>query len=668
MECRVRQVSGHGSSARRVLDTSSPHTSSHHISQGLGPLQENVSHSNSIVTRRSGQLTELQKMDRLPIDRKSPIMLLNTADVNASSFAPIRNELQTTPLIAPTVVTRHSVFQQPSKAITRVVEESYSNTPESSRSSFDDDASEATRNALLKKIARHKSQNEIGSELQCSLRRIRNLLKLPKARRWVICEFFYSGVDEQLFLGDNEFRQLIREAFPNLKTMQMNKQEWRVVRRLLGKPRRCSTTFFDEERRILDQRRRKVRGIYDGSYTSLANCDLSDMPPNLPAPLVVGMKDGELIGNGETRRRTGNEGAVFHAFTARTSFPLRICARNFTKSCGCGAADTKMAMLASVSTAISPQIDGYSLCSTYHCDCLVSSYTVYARLRTPKDGIYGGTIDALVSGGGGYRIVFDKEDMIPPSFVPDYEVMYDGSLELLSLSYFLQQNNARLPVAVCSTRTVPVTYPPKQRKSSEVNHEKVGNFPVRMLVILVKVAKLLDIKRKLVKTLTELNNEAERESILTDKYTSIFQERYARTVVDLETVNRQVNIYLNGIQEYNTQLLPQLSEVSISARPEALRRMCASHANQIFKHCNRDLNVSNPQAVRLITALTSLLLQIRSLGQQKMTPMDLTALSESINEIRQMISPKNYNCFQDHVEVHMRQVHNVMLKSGAATS
>ncbi|EYC36618.1 hypothetical protein Y032_0874g2811 [Ancylostoma ceylanicum] len=583
MECRVRQVSGHGSSARRVLDTSSPHTSSHHISQGLGPLQENVSHSNSIVTRRSGQLTELQKMDRLPIDRKSPIMLLNTADVNASSFAPIRNELQTTPLIAPTVVTRHSVFQQPSKAITRVVEESYSNTPESSRSSFDDDASEATRNALLKKIARHKSQNEIGSELQCSLRRIRNLLKLPKARRWVICEFFYSGVDEQLFLGDNEFRQLIREAFPNLKTMQMNKQEWRVVRRLLGKPRRCSTTFFDEERRILDQRRRKVRGIYDGSYTSLANCDLSDMPPNLPAPLVVGMK-------------------------------------------------------------------------------------VYARLRTPKDGIYGGTIDALVSGGGGYRIVFDKEDMIPPSFVPDYEVMYDGSLELLSLSYFLQQNNARLPVAVCSTRTVPVTYPPKQRKSSEVNHEKVGNFPVRMLVILVKVAKLLDIKRKLVKTLTELNNEAERESILTDKYTSIFQERYARTVVDLETVNRQVNIYLNGIQEYNTQLLPQLSEVSISARPEALRRMCASHANQIFKHCNRDLNVSNPQAVRLITALTSLLLQIRSLGQQKMTPMDLTALSESINEIRQMISPKNYNCFQDHVEVHMRQVHNVMLKSGAATS
>ncbi|PIO71286.1 hypothetical protein TELCIR_06820 [Teladorsagia circumcincta] len=206
---------------------------------------------------------------------------------------------------------------------------------------------------------------------------------------------------------------------------------------------------------------------------------------------------------------------------------------------------------------------------------------VYARLRAPKDGIYGGTIDALVSGGGGYRIVFDKEDMIPPAFVPDYEVMYDGSLELLSLSYFLQQNSARLP-CMNSTRTVPIPHSTKLRKSADVNHEKVGNFPVRMLVILVKVAKLLEIKKKLVKTLTELNNEAEKESILTDVYAPVFQ--------------------------------------------------------------------------------------IRSLGQQKMTPVDLTALNDSINEIHQMISPKNYNCFQDHVEVHMRQVHNVMLKSGAVVT
>ncbi|KAE9420056.1 hypothetical protein Angca_005716, partial [Angiostrongylus cantonensis] len=543
-----RHLTSTSSSARRVLNTSTTVPSSYQSIRTPGLHQGSMPPSTTVSTQRSDRMTERPVMELHPPDSKSSVGSLSSTSLQLSD--------------------------------PRVVEESYTNTPESSRSSMDDDASEATRNALLKKIARHRSQNEIGSELQCSLRRLRNLLKLPKARQWVICEFFYSGVDEQLFLGDNEFRQLIREAFPNLKTMLMNKQEWRVIRRLLGKPRRCSTTFFDEERQILDQRRRKVRGIYDGSYTVSGNCDLSDMPPNLPAPLVVGMK-------------------------------------------------------------------------------------VYARVRTPKDGIYGGTIDALVPGGGGYRVVFDKEDMIPPAFVPDSEVMFDGSLQLLSLSYFLQQNHARLPVTISSARTVAISHSLKQRKSAEVNHEKVGNFPVRMLVILVKVAKLLEIKKKLVKTLTELNDEAERESILTDVYTSVFQERYARTVVDLETINRQVNIYLSGIQDYNTQLLPQLSEVSISARPEALRRMCTSHANQIVKHCNQGLNVTNTKALRLITALTSLLLQIRSLGQQKMTPMDLTALNDSVNEIHQMISPRNYNCFQDHVEVHMRQVHNVMLKSGA---
>lgn len=56
-----------------------------------------------------------------------------------------------------------------------------------------------------------------------------------QARRWVVCEFFYSGVDEQLFLGDNEFYTLIKESFPNLKTHLLNRAQWRTIRRLLGK-------------------------------------------------------------------------------------------------------------------------------------------------------------------------------------------------------------------------------------------------------------------------------------------------------------------------------------------------------------------------------------------------------------------------------------------------
>lgn len=80
-------------------------------------------------------------------------------------------------------------------------------------------------------------------------------MKLPKARRSVFCEFFYSGVDQQLFLAENEFSQLMKESFPNLKCTKLRKQEWREVRRLIGKPRRCSQVFLNEERESLDAKR-----------------------------------------------------------------------------------------------------------------------------------------------------------------------------------------------------------------------------------------------------------------------------------------------------------------------------------------------------------------------------------------------------------------------------
>lgn len=84
---------------------------------------------------------------------------------------------------------------------------------------------------------------------------MKSVLKLPKARRFVFCEFFYSGVDKQIFLGENEFSQLIRESFPNLKTFKLRKPEWREVRRLIGKPRRCSQVFLNEERQALAAKR-----------------------------------------------------------------------------------------------------------------------------------------------------------------------------------------------------------------------------------------------------------------------------------------------------------------------------------------------------------------------------------------------------------------------------
>uniref|UniRef100_A0A2K5QE40 Lin-9 DREAM MuvB core complex component n=1 Tax=Cebus imitator TaxID=2715852 RepID=A0A2K5QE40_CEBIM len=70
--------------------------------------------------------------------------------------------------------------------------------------------------------------------------RLRNLLKLPKAHKWCIYEWFYSNIDKPLFEGDNDFCVCLKESFPNLKTRKLTRVEWGKIRRLMGKPRRVT--------------------------------------------------------------------------------------------------------------------------------------------------------------------------------------------------------------------------------------------------------------------------------------------------------------------------------------------------------------------------------------------------------------------------------------------
>ena len=88
---------------------------------------------------------------------------------------------------------------------------------------------------------------------------LRNVLKLPKGHKWVCYEFFYSNLDQVLFEGENDFMVCLKESFPQLKTRRLCRPEWCKVRRLMGKPRRCSSAFFAEERAELSRKRQKIR-------------------------------------------------------------------------------------------------------------------------------------------------------------------------------------------------------------------------------------------------------------------------------------------------------------------------------------------------------------------------------------------------------------------------
>lgn len=58
--------------------------------------------------------------------------------------------------------------------------------------------------------------------------RLRTLLKLPKAHRWVIYEWFYSSIDQPLFCYNkpNDFQLCLNDILPQLKTRNLRRFEW----------------------------------------------------------------------------------------------------------------------------------------------------------------------------------------------------------------------------------------------------------------------------------------------------------------------------------------------------------------------------------------------------------------------------------------------------------
>ncbi|OWK53568.1 Protein lin-9 [Lonchura striata] len=76
--------------------------------------------------------------------------------------------------------------------------------------------------------------------------RLRNLLKLPKAHKWCIYEWFYSNIDK------------------------------------------CSSAFFEEERSALKQKRQKIRLLQQRKVADLSQ--FKDLPEEIPLPLVIGTK------------------------------------------------------------------------------------------------------------------------------------------------------------------------------------------------------------------------------------------------------------------------------------------------------------------------------------------------------------------------------------------
>ncbi|KAM3337589.1 protein ALWAYS EARLY 3 isoform X1 [Capsicum galapagoense] len=113
---------------------------------------------------------------------------------------------------------------------------------------------------------------------------ISNLLSKHQVRSWSIYEWFYSAIDYPWFAQKEFVEYLDHVGLGHVP--RLTRVEWSVIRSSLGRPRRFSVQFLNEERDKLNQYRESVRT----HYSELREGTREGLPADLARPLSVGQR------------------------------------------------------------------------------------------------------------------------------------------------------------------------------------------------------------------------------------------------------------------------------------------------------------------------------------------------------------------------------------------
>lgn len=434
-------------------------------------------------------------------------------------------------------------------------------------------------------------------------KQIKTFLRLPKALTWCRYEWFCSDIDKPFLGGENDFCHCLNEMFPRLKTRNLSIMQWRIIRRMIGKPRRCSSTFFAEERTVLTEKRRRLRElqrkVHQGTQLSLADFNhFRDLPENIPAMLTVGTK-------------------------------------------------------------------------------------VIAWLNIEKDkGFHAGTIEAVDRDENKYWVTFDKQDIGKHS-IPDTDIKSVTPCEMISLSSLEAVHTNRHLVALPPStppRAAPVLSSSSQistntsvldpllasspsvsrgRISSNDQQHSLGGFPTDLLRQVVQMSKLLSLKQDRVRRMSFLNKDAEKMHARHIPLSPEFQKHYATIVIDLDDINRQLNMRSEAVKKY-------CSELGYEDEPHQLAstQECMQHALEITHDSNVRLKatgseVKDESILTLISKLTSILLQIE-LQSQGTRSYEFSGLQNSITETSFLVHNDNQKLFQKHIETPLALIQSGM--------
>jgi len=425
------------------------------------------------------------------------------------------------------------------------------------------------------KLRDYKPKNIDSDQMQEVSNKINNILKQSAGRKWVFHEWFYSNIDKALLLGENEFQSCLRQIFPNLKSRNLTRNQWSMIRRLMGKPRRCSPAFFAEERRSLEEKRKKIRHLHQLKGFEVTDIkQFKDLPEEIPIPMVVGTK---------------------------------------------------------VSAKVHPTGNG-------------------VRLFT-------GTIDAIDNINNSYRISFDRKGVDSKS-VADIATSSE-QYECMNKMLFIVKERPRIAGATSPTdkgleHNDESKSSPDIRLTNALNDDKAGTyggFPIKFLLQMTKLSKLVKLKKKYIEKLKLTNDQAEIKHPFNEGFTLEFQKEYAFVILNLEKINKELTSTFESIYSYMSMNAQQL--VCYDQR-STLKLECDEIANDMISQSQHI--IMNDHLKGLVAKFTSLMLQINKLSDETEPiggSLDLSLIDESLNEIKLSIKGENKSLFENGIETNI---------------
>ncbi|KAJ7525358.1 hypothetical protein O6H91_17G047000 [Diphasiastrum complanatum] len=347
-----------------------------------------------------------------------------------------------------------------------------------------------------------------------------------KVRRWSTYEWFYSAIDLPWF-SQNEFVEYLNHAGLG-KIPKLTRVEWGVIRSSLGKPRRFSSKFLQEEREKLDAFREDARKCY---YDLRSGTRIS-LPADLARPLTVGQR---VIARHQ-RTRQIHDGNIL-------TVDLNRCRVQFDRP--------------DLGVEFVPDIDVMPVHTLENMSELMRRQRVILEMpdRLIEDSNFMNR--PVFSAGGAARAALN-ERLERPGTMPTITAPSHNFLNTLSSR---AQADTVDSVAFAKAAANEAALAVQQAVLGQTITTAQAQAREADIRALAELSRTLDKKEALLVELRNMNDEADHsmKDIEACPGSALFQRQYATVVLQLKEVNKQVSaalLQLRHRNRYQDNLLP----------------------------------------------------------------------------------------------------------------